>query len=268
MSALTFLLLSLICGGISLSVVAITNHKTRKQRFLRHKLQQLKFHVEELEDRVLALDLLCDDRNIPRLLNEDVIERYEAMMELQPDTPHIAAAMANAKQRQEQLSDLTGSRPISRICDSDAHIARQQACVNEAARVLRRQHTKGKLSSSELQGYLNELIWLHLQIEVVSLIACGHKAFNRRDIITANGYYKRAQTVLMQSHCSDPRKHRMIKEMGEIMTRKRTAISEDLMPETSFNPPTSMMEDKSLEENLEEIADAIASAQQGKKSTA
>lgn len=261
MSALTFLLISILCGGMSLGVVAIANHKTRKQLFIKHKLQQLRFHVEELENRVISLDTLCENRAIPKLLNDDVIDRYEAMLELQPDSASITASLENAKARQKELSDLTAPRIISRVCDSDAHIAKQQACVTEAARILRRQQTKGKITSTELKMYLDELTWLHLQIEVLTFIAHGHKNLNRHDQLTATGFYKKAQSALLRSQINHVSKAQLIKEVNDILFNKRRAISEDLMPESQFNPSEETVANANPLDAIKDVMNSVEQAQ-------
>src|SRR5690606_2128914 len=94
----------------------------------------------------------------------------------------------------------------------------------------------GRLQSTEADLYIRELAWAHLMVDVVSLVAQGHKAVNRDDPMAAYGYYRRAQNMMMTSPLPDDRRHRVIREIGEILEGKRLALEADMMPEVEYNP--------------------------------
>jgi hypothetical protein len=108
--------------------------------------------------------------------------------------------------------------------------------LSESLAILRKQHAEGKISSSELQDFSSEIEWLQLQIKVISNIAEGHKAYAKQDILSANAFYKKAQSELMKSSHPDERRHKMISQMADILFGRRKSLDADLMPETEFNP--------------------------------
>jgi len=235
MTALSVLIFSICLVIGSLVVIGLANRKEANARFLRKKLNQLKQWVESLEDVVLELDEIYQQREVVKIINEEIIERYEAMIELDPMASYLTAGLNNAKGRREEFSS-GDKRRVSRMCDSDVQIARRQACVSEAGRILRRRHSTGMLSAVELKEYLLDLSWLHLQLDVISSVIQGHKALHRADNLTATAFYKKAQIALVKSSHPSELRQRFLREIGAILHGSRVAISEDLMPETEFNP--------------------------------
>lgn len=242
MSAFASLLLLIFIALLAMCVVAYSNYRVEQNRKTRVKLQNLKTKIEQLEDIVMILDRLCENRMITTFINDDVIELYEEMIELSPKTPYIKAGLTNAKIRSDILSDDSNPRHLDRICSSDAQIARCRAYLKEASNVLKRQHSEGKFSATEIQDFTRHLDWLHLQIFVVSNIAEGHKAFSLGDMLKANAFYKKAQGELLSSGHPDERRQEMIKQLGDILFGRRLSLDKQLMPEDEFNPtdwPTS-----------------------------
>ena len=260
MSAFASLILFIIIAVASMALVAYTNYRVEQEKKVRHKLQQYKTRVEELEDVVLALDQLCNSRTIPKIVNDEVVDIYEKMMELDSEAGHLKAGHSNAKSRSEELSNDSGERHISRLCNSDAQIARLQAYLNEACSLLKKKHNRGKIETPDLQRFVLELEWLYLQVYVISNIAQGHKAYSKQDILTANAFYKKAQTELMRSGHPDERRHKMIKQLADILFGHRKSIDKELMPEDEFNPdndndntsPSAEVETDEILVNLEE----------------
>ncbi len=115
MSAFASLLLLFIIALLAMCVVAYSNYRVEQNRQTRVKLQNLKAKIERLEDIVLVLDRLCENRMITTLINDDVIELYEEMIELSPKTPYIKAGHTNAKIRSDILSDNSHPRHLDRI---------------------------------------------------------------------------------------------------------------------------------------------------------
>lgn len=236
MSTLASLLLLIFIALLAMCVVAYSNYRVEQDRKARLKLQSLKAKIEQLEDIVRVLDRLCENRMITTFINDDVIELYEYMIGLSPKTPYLKAGHTNAKIRSDILSDNSNARHLDRICNSDAQIARCRAYLQEASNILKRQHSEGKFSATEIQDFTRQLDWLHLQIFVISNIAEGHKAFSRGDVLKANAFYKKAQGELLGSDHPDERRQEMIKQLADILFGRRQSLDKHLMPEDEFNP--------------------------------
>ncbi|MGH1484947.1 MAG: hypothetical protein ACRBCI_01930 [Cellvibrionaceae bacterium] len=256
MSAFASLIAFVIIAIGSMCVVAFANYKVEQAKKVRHRLHKYKARVEELEDVVLALDQLCENRAIPKMINDEVIEIYSAMIDLDDSAAYLKAGHSNALMRSDELSDETAARHISRLCNSDAQIARIQAYLNEACNIVKKQHNQGKMSTTQMQDSILDLEWLYLQVYVISNIVQGHKAYNKQDILTANAFYKKAQTELMRSGHPDERRHKMMKQLADILFGRRKSLDTELMPEDEFNPDDSIPmlspeDQKALEELMQ-----------------
>ena len=128
---------------------------------------------------------------------------------------------------------MAGSRqiPPSFQKDSDAQIAQTQLQLNEAGKILRHLCAIGKISDTELESYLSELGWTYLMVSVASFIGQGYKFSAMHDRFSAQGFYQKAQHLLMESLHPDPRRLKMIKELSELLEGSRSALSRDLLPE-------------------------------------
>jgi len=239
MSSIAVLIILCAIAIGSLVTVSVINQRELKAKHIRQKLKQLKLKVEELEELVINLDQLVESRTIPKVINDEIIDIVTAMLEQNKSAHYLEATLINARTRSEELSEYGGHRNICRLKDSDAQIARAQHCLGEAGRLIRAQHSNGCITLAEMETFISELSWTYLMVDVVSHIGQGHKAINRGDILTAHAFYKKAQQSLIQSPHPDPRRHRMIKEVGEILQNKRKALNLDLMPENFYNPPES-----------------------------
>jgi hypothetical protein len=103
--------------------------------------------------------------------------------------------------------------------------------LGEAAKLLRSITAQGKITDTELEIYTSELSWAYLMVSVASFIAQGYKFSALGDRFTAQGYYQKAQTMLMESMHPDPRRVRMIKELSEVIEGSRKNLSRDLLPD-------------------------------------
>ncbi|ODS24649.1 hypothetical protein AB835_02675 [Candidatus Endobugula sertula] len=236
MTTFASLIILIAIAAISMGVVAYSNYKVEQNKKINVTLERMKVRVEELEDVVLVLDTLCEKRIIPRLVNDEIIENYEIMLQLNPKAGYLNAGLSNAQLRFNELSDESAHRHISRICKSDAQIARYQAYLAESLKILRKQQTENKISSYELQDFSLEIEWLQLQIKVITNIVQGHKAYIKQDILTANAFYKKAQTELIKSSHPDERRHQMISQVADVLFGRRKSLDIELMPESEFNP--------------------------------
>lgn len=260
MTAFSSLILLIAIAALAMSVVAYSNYLVEKAKQTAFKLEKMKVKVEELEDVVLVLDGLCEDRQIPKLVNDEIIAHYESMIEIDPNAAYLKAGLSTASVRSKELSDDSAHRHISRGCKSDAQIARYQAYLNESLNILRKQYMSGKISNSDLQEFSLNISWLQLQIKVISYIIQGHKAYAKDGVLSANGFYKKAQTELLKSSHPDPRRTEMISQMADLLFGRRKSIDTHLMPETEFNPDDLDIDDELEELNLEH--QAMLNAQQ------
>ncbi len=236
MSSLATLIILCAIAAASLIIASVVNNREVKTKLVRQKLKQLKMRAEELEELVINLDQLVESRAIPKLINDEVIDLVSAMVELDSSARYLEASLINARKRAEELAIEREERSIVRLKESDSQIARTKHMLNEAGVVLRKQHANGRLTIYELETFISELAWTQLMVDVISLIGQGHKATNRHDVLTAHAFYKKAKHILAHAPHPDPRRFRMIKELGEILANKRRALSLDLMPENFYNP--------------------------------
>jgi hypothetical protein len=248
MTAFTSLLLLIAIAALSMSVVAYSNHLVAKAKEIAFRLEKMKVRVEELEDVVLILDGLCEKRIIPKLINDEIINYYQMMIEINSKATYLKAGLNNAEARAVELSNESSPRHISRVCKSDAQMARFQVYLSESLDILRRQHMNSKFSNQDFQSFSSEINWLQLQIKVISNIVQGHKAYAQHGVLKANGFYKRAQSELLKSSHPDPRRTEMIAQMTDVLFGRRKSLDAHLMPETDFNP-----DEVAIDEGLEEL---------------
>ncbi|NIB41291.1 hypothetical protein HBA55_16940 [Pseudomaricurvus alkylphenolicus] len=239
MSAFASLVIFCALAVLSLVTVSVINEREKRQKALMQKIKRLKHRARELEELVVEVDLLVESRAIARLINEEILELILAMKAADESATYLDASYQAAIARSENLADEGQVVTIDRLKGSDAQIARSQRSLEEAAGVIRKQQRSGKISLEEMNIFLSELSWAHLMVDVISHVAQGHRAINRNDVLSGHAFYKKAQQLLMQSAHSDKRRHRMIKELAEILSNRRRALSEDLMPETRINPEES-----------------------------
>lgn len=249
--ALASLIFFLFLAAGSLVTVSMINKKEKHQRIVRHRLNTMKLRVEELEELVLEIELLVETRAIPSLINEEIITMLEAMIDLDEQATYLNASLSSARSRAETLNDESEEKPIDRLKESDAQIAKARRSLEEGAKVLRQQQQKGRIDLSEMNSFIEELSWANLMVETITFVGQGHKALNRSDVLSAHAFYKKAQQVLMQTGHPDQRRHRMIKELSEMLSGMRRSISEDLMPENQFNPDESTPASMSIDDNEE-----------------
>jgi hypothetical protein len=238
MSSVTGVTLFLALIVFSLITVSIANRIQTRKRLVRHKMLQIRVRIDELEEICAGIEPLLEPVFIPRLINEEILDLIRSVKKLDPNARFADVKLEHAQSLAQQLDAGQRTQPFYRIQPSDAAIAKRKVYLSEAARVVRRHQALGRLDSAEMEAYIRELAWAHLMVDVISHLAQGHKAVNRDDPVVAYGYYRRAQNLLIGTQVADDRRHRMIREIGEILSGKRLAISTDLMPEADFNPTT------------------------------
>lgn len=261
MNAFSSLILLIGIAVLSMTAVAYSNYLVAKKKRTTLRLERMKIRVEELEDVVLVLDGMCEKRAIPKLVNDEIIENYEAMLNISPGASYLKAGLSNAQIRSNELSDETTNRQLNRVCKSDAQIARYIAYLHEALQILRKQHSEGKIIGEEMQIFTLDIEWLELQVKVITNVTQGHKAYTKQNILGANAFYKKAQKELLGSSHPDPRRHKMISQMSEILHGYRKSLDPDFMPETEFNPDNDDMSATSIDTTNSELTDEEQQAQ-------
>ncbi|MDN3639562.1 hypothetical protein QWY82_12215 [Simiduia curdlanivorans] len=234
---MTSLIIFCTIAVLSLLVVSIANQREERQRSRRIRMHKLKLRVDELEALLLNLVNLQENQDVLIQINDEIIDMYRAMMQLDSSQTYLEAGLKNAEQRNASLSEPLANPP-KRLLESDAKIALAQRHLTEAAKVIRHRQAHAKISMEEMQIYVKELSYQHLMVDVISMIGQGHKATNKSNPLSAQAFYKKARQMLIQSTHSDPRRHQLIKEVAELLDGKRKSISPSLMPETFLNPDT------------------------------
>lgn len=229
------LLIALLLG--SLLLVHWANRREQSQREARLRLRRLRWRIDTLEEVLVGLEEILSNRGVARCVNQEILHLLKNSRELETgDVASLDTRIAQVEERDEQLGREPTQTDISRLCESDAQIARRKDCLERAARVMRRQHGQNRLDSDALQRHLADVSWARLMIEVVTNVAEGHKALKRGDITSSQAHYKKAQGLLISSDHPSPQRMEMIRELGEVIQGKRKALSPELMPEDGYNP--------------------------------
>ena len=231
-------ILFVLCAiaALSLLLVSFFNERERRQKIRQQRLHKLRQQTQDQEELVLIVDQLVESRAIARLINDEVISLIQEMIRTAPRATYLEASYQTALARGDALSDESSASPLDRLKQSDSQIAKSQRSLEVAATIIRRQQSNQRISFEEMNTFISELNWAHLMVAVVSHVGQGHKAMSRGDGLSAQAFYKKAQQLLVQSSHPDPRRQRMIKELSELLGKKRSSLSEDLMPETHLNP--------------------------------
>ena len=230
MMTLLFILSLVILAALGL--VSFINQMQKRERTRRLQQRQMRLQVELLEEVVDCLSQTLPNRQIAKHVNDEILDHLQRILQLERrNTTHIEANIKYAETRGNELVNLRSRPRTSYLKESDVQIVQAQSHLNKAAHVLRHQHVLGRVSDEELDVYLNELNWAHLMVSAVSFIGQGYKASSRGDIFSAQAYYKKAQYLLIESNHPDPKRMRMIRELGETIAGTRKVLSEDLVPE-------------------------------------
>lgn len=230
MMILLFILAVVILAALAL--VSVINQIQRRERARRLQQRQLRLQVELLEEVIDCLLKTVPNRQIAKHINDEILDLLQQILTLeQRNSTHIEASLKHAQSRENELVNVKSQPRTSYLKGSDAQVAQAQSYLNKAAQVLRHQQMSGRLSEEELDVYLSELSWAHLMVSAVSFIGQGYKASTRGDVFSAQAFYKKAQYLLIESTHPDSKRMRMIRELGEIISGARKALSEDLVPE-------------------------------------
>lgn len=214
----------------ALVLVSLINQTQRREQTRRQQQRQLRLRVEFLEEIINCLLQTLPNRHIAKHVNDEILELLHEMSRLaRPPSTHIETSIRNAQVRGEELETHKERRSPSFLKESDIQIAQTQLHLNQTAQVLRSHCNRGWITAEELDGYLSDLSWAVLMVSVVSLVGQGNKAKTREDVFSTHAFYKKAQHMLIESTHPEPKRMRMIKELGEIIGGTRKALSQDLM---------------------------------------
>lgn len=234
---MTAILLLFLLMLIALLLVGLTDRWQRRRRQSMRQEKRLRQRLQELEEVLEQTETALPSRDIARQINAEILRLLEDMRKQSPNTSdYVDSRLNNAEERENTWDREPPTRKVNRLRDSDAQIAHSQACLKLAGQVLRHRHARGHLSAEELDVYLQDLGWTQVMISVISLIAQGHKALGRGGRLAAMSFYKKAQNLLVGYGESDSRRAAMLQQLNEIVAGERKALSQELMPETEYNP--------------------------------
>lgn len=222
----------IIMAFAALIVVSFINRRQEKEKLRRLQQRKYKIQAEALADVVTCLEQTLPDLTVPKLVNDEVIGRWQQVLALETGSrAHLEALVRHTQLRSEDFEAGNHYVTPSYQKDSDAQIAQTQLQLTEAGKILRHLCATGKISDVELEAHLSELSWAYLMVSVASYIGQGYKFSAMHDRFSAQGFYRKAQQLLMESLHPDPRRLRMIKELGELVDGSRSAMSRELIPE-------------------------------------
>ena len=221
-----------------LLALSVINRMQQIQRQRRLQQRRLRIQAEELIDLIASVEQTVPNRMIIKHLNDMVISLQQQMLELEDKNPeHIETAIRKSELYSEELLDPKYKKATSYQRESDAQIAKTQLYLNEAMHLITQLAAQGTITDVEMDTYLAELRWAYLMVSVMSYVGQGDKSMSISDRFSAQAFYRKAQQLLMESMHQDPRRLRMIKELGEIIDSERTELSRDLR-----DPAPSVME--------------------------
>lgn len=225
MFLIIFLSLIVIGALFGLSLLDKIDQKNRNERL---KLRRLQNYSEEIQDILSTLiDTIPNDKII-LAINAYLIEQLEEILTI-PEAPREATSLALdlAKERQMQWEQKIKPRFSRYARDSDAQIARAQLQINAAIEFLPLLASKGKITGSDLETFLNELRWAGLMVSVMSFVAQGERALVISDRFSGLAFFRKAQQLLMESLHPDPKRITIIRELSEIIDGERVKLSDE-----------------------------------------
>ncbi len=228
---MTVLIALIVLALVALVIVSAINRKQEQAQARRMQQRKLKLQVDAIVDIVNCLEQTISNHLIAKYIFDESILLLQQILTLETGSKiHIENSIRHALARSEELANAKTYNSASYQKDSDAQITHTQVQLSEAATILRHLCAQGKLSDIELEAFTQELSWAFLMVSVASFIAQGYKFSALEERFSAQGYYQKAQNLLMESLHTDPRRVRMIKELSELIEGSRKAMSRDLMP--------------------------------------
>ncbi|GAA6152645.1 hypothetical protein [Pseudoteredinibacter isoporae] len=236
MSAPFVLYLAVALAASSLGLLAFVNYRERKRVEHQLKVRQMSLAAETIEDMLNTLENLSKYRPLFCTLSEELIRRYQDLQHFDPEASNVLVRVQRAEQLLDSYKNKGNDRAINRICSSDQAIHKTERQLQEIIDILIHMFNDKLIDDKQLSPLMQELEYTQLAVEVISGVAQGHRLYNEGEFVDANSHYFHAQKLSMQSKATHPNRQRLVDELGEIINRERLALSEDLMPETLYNP--------------------------------
>lgn len=225
----------LITVGFALFAVSYINSMQTRKRLIRQRLTQLKRKVSEMEELASALGSLVDSPDIEKVVLEEILDTLRGMKQISTDNHSLAFNIESILNRLQELNLPDYQATLHRAFESDAQVAKARFQLSEAGRIVRKRQASGFLELPQMNIMIEELAWAHLMVLVITLTSQGHKAFEQGDVLRAYSFYKKAQETAMKTNISDERRHKLIKELGEMQSGNRKTLSVELMSEPQLN---------------------------------
>ena len=240
MASTDIIILFIIIAIAALFTVSMVNASQTRKRLIKQRLSDLKRKIEEMEEIELAMESLLGSTEIPKVILEERIDILKGMLQLDKHNATLDVQLNAALEHYEELSNPSYRCQLYRIQNSDAQIARAQYQLSEAGRIVRKRQVSGHIEVTQMNSYIHDLAWANMMVQIVTLIAQGHKAANRGDILRAYAFYKKALEYAMSNAINDQRRHQLIKETSDMANGARKYVSLELMPESDFNPDSAV----------------------------
>ncbi|WP_111641939.1 hypothetical protein [Marinimicrobium alkaliphilum] len=224
----------------ALALVNYVDQRHARVRAIRARLTRLRYEVEDLEETLECLENILPERQVAWHVNQEILRLLNTMLNQEPgNTSPIQTSIEKAEERAQRLADGRRKPRVGYARNSDAKIAQAQHYLNKAATVIRRRQSRDELDLEQQETFLRELTWASLMVSVASFVNQGNKAVRRNDSMSAHAFFKKAQGMLIGSPHPNPERMRLIRELGELMSGRRTTISEDLLPQDDPQPSSS-----------------------------
>ena len=232
------LIISLLLGLAITSLLAVNfvNRQQTRRRLITQRAAQLRRLIAELEEMAATIEPLLESTQVPKVINDEIVHVIEQIIMLEPNNEYMQPTLKAAKDLSEDLSLEKRSCQLTRVLSSDAQMARCKAQLNEAARLIRKIQLQGRLDALEAEAFVRELTWAQLMCGVITFVNQGHVSLKQGDAMKAYSFYKNAQQALIATAHPDDRRHRLIREVSDMLASRRKALSIDLMPEADNNP--------------------------------
>lgn len=229
---MSVLIILVVLAVFALIIVSAINHAQEKAQMRRIQQRKLRVQADSLFDMVTTLEQTIPNRVIIKHINDEAITLLKRVLAFETRARlHIQNIIYTAQMHSEDLISGKVMLNPSYQKDSDTLINQTQLQITDTGKILHQLCAQGAITEAELHSSLNELVWDFLMVSVISFIAQGHKFMEQDNLLLAHNFYNKAQQLLIESVHANPRRLRMIKELGEIISGSRKKLSWDLMPE-------------------------------------
>lgn len=226
--------LALIIG--SLTTLLIVNKKEARQKARDEWLRGLTRRCEDLENVAIDAESLLNDKDILAAIATEIVAIYQLIYDEEGKAKHLEMRLSRAKQNLEHYQQGAIARELCRVQENDVGVAKAISLVDNVHEVLSTAAKRGAIKPDLRDEMMSKLDYTRFCIEIVSIIAQGHKLYEEEDFVSANSHYYHALKQIESCKLTDPRIAKFESEIKELLSRERTFLSEELMSETQFNP--------------------------------